>query len=81
MTEKCNQYSLLVGFLHKNIVVNQSSPVCGQRVHIDRARLQRVVPEFLSCYHYRSIDVDVLNVLCRRWARTVHENRPYVNFI
>ncbi|CAF4049841.1 unnamed protein product [Rotaria sp. Silwood2] len=76
MNDKCNQYSLLVGFLHKNILVNRSSPICGQCVHIDRARIQHVVPEFLSCCHYRSIDVDVLNVLCRRWARKVYENRP-----
>jgi oligoribonuclease (3'-5' exoribonuclease) len=76
MTNKSNKYSLLVGFLQKNILVNRSSPICGQRVHIDRARIQRVAPEFLSCCHYRSIDVDVLDVLCRRWARKVYENRP-----
>ncbi len=76
MNNKCNQYSLLVSFLHKNILVNRSSPICGQRVHIDRARIERVIPEFISCCHYRSIDVDVLNVLCQRWARKVYENRP-----
>lgn len=76
MTQASTQYSVLLGFLHKNILVNRSSPICGQRVHIDRARIQRVAPEFLSCCHYRSIDVDVLNVLCRRWARHVYENRP-----
>jgi oligoribonuclease len=78
MNEKCNQYLYLVGFLHKNILVNRSSPICGQGVHIDRARIERILPEFISCCHYRSIDVDVLNVLCRRWAKTVYENRPYV---
>jgi oligoribonuclease (3'-5' exoribonuclease) len=71
-----DQYSCLVGFLHKNILVNRSSPICGQRVHVDRARIERVVPAFLACCHYRSIDVDVLNVLCRRWARQVYESRP-----
>ncbi|CAF0769524.1 unnamed protein product [Rotaria sordida] len=79
MNDKCNKYSLLVSFLHKNILVNRSSPICGQCVHIDRARIQRIIPEFLSCCHYRSIDVDVLNVLCRRWARRVYENRPIIN--
>jgi len=78
MTKPSNQYSFLVGFLHKNILVNRSSPICGQRVHIDRARLERVSPQFISCCHYRSIDVDVLNVLCRRWARSVYENRPLI---
>ncbi|CAF3271985.1 unnamed protein product [Rotaria socialis] len=78
MNEKCNQYSLLVGFLHRNILVNRSSPICGQCVHIDRARIERIVPELLSCCHYRSIDVDVLNVLCRRWARQVYESRPII---
>jgi oligoribonuclease (3'-5' exoribonuclease) len=76
MNDKCNQYSFLVGFLHKNILVNRSSPICGQCVHVDRARIERVIPEFISCCHYRSIDVDVLNVLCRRWAKKVYENRP-----
>ena len=76
MREKNNQYSLLVAFLQKNILVNRSSPVCGRRVHADRARIERVVPEFLACCHYRSIDVDVLDVLCQRWARQVYDTRP-----
>lgn len=74
--EKSNEYNLLVGFLHKNILVSRSSPICGQRVHIDRARIERILPAFISCCHYRSIDVDVLNVLCQRWAKKVYENRP-----
>jgi oligoribonuclease (3'-5' exoribonuclease) len=76
MNDKCNQYSFLVGFLHKNILVNRSSPICGQCVHVDRARIERVIPEFISCCHYRSIDVDVLNVLCLIWAKKLYENRP-----
>jgi hypothetical protein len=80
MNEKSNRYSFLVGFLHKNILVNRSSPICGQCVHIDRARIERIMPEFISCCHYRNIDVDVLNVLCRRWAKNVYENRPYVKY-
>lgn len=76
MNEKTNEYNLLVGFLHRNILVNRSSPLCGQRVHIDRARIERILPGFLACCHYRNIDVDVLNVLCQRWAKKVYENRP-----
>ena len=68
--------SLLVGFLQRNILVNRSSPLCGQCVHIDRARIEKHLPAVIACCHYRNIDVDVLNVLCRRWTRKVYENRP-----
>jgi oligoribonuclease (3'-5' exoribonuclease) len=38
-----------------------------------------VAPEFIACCHYRGIDEDVLNVLCRRWARNVYESRLETN--
>lgn len=71
-----NQRSLLLSFLHRNILVNRTSPICGQRVHVDRSRIERCAPEFLSCCHYRSIDIDVLDVLSQQWAPNVFQHRP-----
>ena len=75
-TGQCNEYSQLVGFLQRNILVNRSSPICGENVHVDRARIERILPTFLACCHYRNIDVDVLNILSSQWAKQIYENRP-----
>lgn len=82
MTDKCHsEYSQLVPFLQRNILVNRSSPICGENVHIDRARIERILPAFLACCHYRNIDVDVLNILCLQWTKQIYDNRPYVKEI
>ena len=43
MTDQCNEYSQLVRFLHRNILVNRSSPICGGNVHIDRTNMTKQI--------------------------------------
>lgn len=45
----------------------QSSPLCGNSVHTDRAFLQTRMPRLLRHLHYRNVDVSTLKELLRRW--------------
>ncbi|MCC5884238.1 MAG: oligoribonuclease [Halomonas sp.] len=51
----------------KAYVVPGSSPMCGNSVHQDRRFLEREMPELLSFFHYRNLDVSTLKELAKRW--------------
>jgi len=44
-----------------------TSPMCGNSIHQDRRFLEREMPELLSFFHYRNLDVSTLKELAKRW--------------
>ena len=51
----------------KAYVAPGASPMCGNSVHQDRRFLEREMPELLSFFHYRNLDVSTLKELAKRW--------------
>src|SRR5690554_126936 len=51
----------------KQYVAPGSSPMCGNSVHQDRRFLEREMPELLTFFHYRNLDVSTLKELAKRW--------------
>lgn len=43
----------------------QQAQLAGNSVHIDRAFLQRYMPELAEHFHHRIIDVSTIKELCR----------------
>lgn len=43
------------------------SPMCGNSICQDRRFMARYMPELVSWFHYRNLDVSTLKELCRRW--------------
>lgn len=44
-----------------------ASPMCGNSICQDRRFLHRLMPELLSWFHYRNLDVSTLKVLAGHW--------------
>ncbi|MES2134985.1 MAG: oligoribonuclease [Patescibacteria group bacterium] len=51
----------------------QSSPLCGNSIHMDRMFLRIQMPTLDSYLHYRCIDVSTLKGLAERWKPEVYE--------
>lgn len=51
----------------------QSSPLCGNSIHMDRMFLRLHMPALDSYLHYRCIDVSTLKGLAERWKPSVYE--------
>jgi oligoribonuclease len=51
----------------------QSSPLCGNSIHMDRMFLRIQMPEIDSYLHYRCIDVSTLKTLAHRWRLDIYE--------
>ncbi len=51
----------------------QSSPLCGNSIHMDRMFLRIQMPEIDSYLHYRCIDVSTLKSLAQRWKPELYE--------
>ena len=43
------------------------SPMCGNSICQDRRFMARYMPELVSWFHYRNLDVSTIKELCRRW--------------
>jgi len=43
------------------------SPMCGNSICQDRRFMARYMPELMSWFHYRNLDVSTVKELCRRW--------------
>lgn len=64
--------SEVLGFL-KEFVAPQSSPLCGNSIHMDRHFLRLQMPALDAYLHYRCIDVSTIKELGRRWSPEVGE--------
>lgn len=53
-------------------VTPQSSPLCGNSIHMDRMFLRLHMPTLDSYLHYRCIDVSTVKGLAERWQPTVY---------
>lgn len=51
----------------RKYVTAESSPLCGNSIHTDRAFLNAYMPRLAGYLHYRNIDVSTLKELYRRW--------------
>lgn len=54
-------------------VAPQSSPLCGNSIHMDRHFLRHQMPMVEEYLFYRCIDVSTIKELARRWAPHVYE--------
>ncbi len=57
-------------------VPENSTPLCGNSIGVDRRFLDRHLPELDQYLHYRSIDVSSFKEMCRRWNPAVYKGRP-----
>lgn len=57
-------------------VPENTAPLCGNSIGVDRRFLDRYLPTVDRYVHYRSIDVSSLKELCRRWNPGVYKGRP-----
>ena len=57
-------------------VPENTAPLCGNSIGVDRRFLDRYLPLVDRYVHYRSIDVSSLKELCRRWNPGVYKGRP-----
>jgi oligoribonuclease len=57
-------------------VPENTAPLCGNSIGVDRRFLDRYLPTVDRYVHYRSIDVSSLKELCRRWNPAVYKGRP-----
>lgn len=62
----------ILAFLEAH-VTPQSSPLCGNSIHMDRHFLRLQMPALDAYLHYRCIDVSTLKELGRRWSPEVGE--------
>lgn len=62
-----------INFL-KKWVPKKISPMCGNSISNDRLFLNKYMPELLSYFHYRSIDVSTIKELVRLWNPKISNN-------
>ncbi|CAJ0955163.1 unnamed protein product [Ranitomeya imitator] len=48
----------------------------GNSVHVDKAFLNKYMPQFMRHLHYRIVDVSTVKELCRRWYPADYERAP-----
>jgi oligoribonuclease len=63
-------------FIKKYVAVQNSVPLCGNSIGMDRRFLAAYLPEIENWLHYRSIDVSSVKELVRRWYPSVKNDLP-----
>lgn len=67
----------LMKFFHRNRIHSERKvAVAGKYLGPIRAQLKILAPEFNEFCHYRSIDVDVVSIICEQWFPGVYQQRP-----
>jgi oligoribonuclease len=67
----------LIRFLRRNGIEHERTvPLAGRALGPLRASLRRMAPEFNEFCHYRSVDVDVVSLLCEKWFSRAFQQRP-----
>ncbi len=54
-------------------IEKNSSPLCGNSIHMDRYFLMEHMPQLVSHLKYRNIDVSSVKELAHRWKLSVYE--------
>lgn len=60
----------------KSLTGGARSPLAGNTVGMDKAFLERDMPELMEMLHYRVVDVSSIKELVRRWYPRVFFNAP-----
>jgi oligoribonuclease (3'-5' exoribonuclease) len=69
--------SELMEFFHRNQVRQaRLVVVAGKFLGPIRAELNKLAPEFNEFCHYRSIDIDVVSILCEKFFPDTYQQRP-----
>ena len=67
----------LMNFFKRNgIRYERTVVVAGKYLGPIRAQLNKLTPEFNEFCHYRSIDIDVVSVICEKWFPDIYQQRP-----
>lgn len=70
----------LMNFFHRNRVHQERIVVvAGEYLGPKRAELKKLVPKFNDFCHYRSIDIDVISLLCENFYPNIYQQRPQGN--
>ncbi|OCH89870.1 ribonuclease H-like protein [Obba rivulosa] len=57
----------VLAYIKKWIPQEKTGVLAGNTVHMDKAFLEREMPEVVKWLHYRLVDVSSIKELCRRW--------------
>ncbi|CAF1169853.1 unnamed protein product [Rotaria sordida] len=66
-------------FYRNNIYQEKLIVVAGKFLGPIRAQLKKLTPQFNEFCHYRSIDIDVISILCEKWFPNIYKQRPFKN--
>jgi oligoribonuclease (3'-5' exoribonuclease) len=67
----------LMKFFHRNQIHREKLVVvAGKYLGPIRAQLKKLAPEFNEFCHYRSIDIDVVSILCEKYFPNTYQQRP-----
>ena len=53
--------------------------VAGKYLGPIKAELNKIASQFNEFFHYRSIDIDVVSVLCGKYYLNIYQQRPMTN--
>ena len=67
----------LMDFFYRNKIRQEKIVVvAGKYLGPIRAQLKNFAPQFNEFCHYRSIDIDVISLLCEKWFPNTYQQRP-----
>jgi oligoribonuclease len=70
----------LMNFFHRNKIYREKIVVvAGKYLGPIRAELKKLAPQFNEFCHYRSIDIDVVSILCEKYFSNIYKQRPITN--
>ncbi|CAF1492288.1 unnamed protein product [Rotaria sp. Silwood1] len=68
----------LMNLFHRNKIYEEKIiVVAGKFLGPIRSQLKKIAPQFNEFCHYRSVDVDVVSILCEKWFPNTYERRPF----
>jgi len=78
LTQRCRESKVSLAEATKQTItfVEQyapkgKSPMCGNSIGQDRRFINKYMPDFEDCFHYRNLDVSTVKELARRWKPEV----------
>ena len=66
----------IITYLSKYAPAAGKSPLAGNSVYVDRAFIDRDLPQLSKYLHYRTIDVSTIKELARRWHPKTYFKAP-----
>jgi len=70
----------LMNFFSRNDIHREKIVVvAGKYLGPIRAQLNKLAPQFNEFCHYRSIDIDVISIVCEKYFPNIYKQRPMTN--